>query len=264
MFSRNLRVALFEDGIAQGDKHANLAQLKRNMQNMPEDTDLVVVPELFTTGFISEREQALALAERNIDDTMNLVHQLANEYRCAIAGSFLAHTAGQLFNRAFFVEPNGEDTYYDKLHLFSFGGEADVLKQGHTQAPIVRFRGFNIKMVICYDLRFPVFCRNVNNAYDILLVVANWPKARESAWRQLLYARAVENVAYVLGANRCGADESGIEYGENSSLIIDFKGKLITERGASAVIAADLSLPALNRFREKFPVWKDADEFTLR
>lgn len=264
MFSRNLRVALLEEAIVGGDKHANLAQLKRNMQNMPENTDLVVVPELFTTGFISERDQALALAERNIDETMNFVYHLARENRCAIAGSFLAHTAGQLFNRAFFVEPNGEDTYYDKYHLFTFGGEDEVFKQGHLQAPIVRFRGFNIKMAVCYDLRFPVFCRNVNNGYDILLVMANWPKARESAWRQLLYARAVENEAYVLGVNRSGSDDRGVDYGENSSLVIDFKGKLISERGSSAVIAADLSLPALNRFREKFPVWKDADEFSLR
>ena len=232
MFSRNFRVSLIEDNIVWGDKHANLAQLKRNMQNVPEDTDLVVLPELFTTGFIADREQAMALAERNIDETMNLIHQLAAKYQCAIAGSFLAHTAGQLFNRAFFIEPSGEETFYDKRHLFTFGGEDKVYKQGHN--------------------------------YDILLVVANWPKARENAWRQLLFARAIENVAYVLGVNRCGVDNSGIEFSENSSFVIDFKGKLITERTTSPVIASDLSLPALNRFREKFPVWQDADDFTIR
>ena len=264
MFSRNFRVSLIEDNIVWGDKHANLAQLKRNMQNVPEDTDLVVLPELFTTGFIADRDQAMALAERNIDDTMNLIHQLAAKYQCAIASSFLAHTAGQLYNRAFFIEPSGEETFYDKRHLFTFGGEDKVYKQGHTPAPIIRFRGFNIKMVVCYDLRFPVFCRNVKNNYDILLVMANWPKARENAWKQLLFARAIENVAYVLGVNRCGVDNSGIEFSENSSFVIDFKGKLITERTTSPVIAADLSLPALNRFREKFPVWQDADDFTIR
>ena len=110
MFSRNFRVSLIEDNIVWGDKHANLAQLKRNMQNVPEDTDLVVLPELFTTGFVADRDQAMALAERNIDETMNLIHQLAAKYQCAIAGSFLAHTAGQLFNRAFFIEPSGEET----------------------------------------------------------------------------------------------------------------------------------------------------------
>ena len=264
MFSRNLRVSLIEDNIVWGDKQANLEQLKRNLRNVPEDTDLVVLPEMFSTGFILDRDQAEQLAERNIDETMTLVHQLADQYHIAIAGSFLAHTAGQLFNRGFFVEPNGEDTFYDKRHLFSFAGEDQVYKQGHTLAPIIRFRGFNIKFVICYDLRFPVFCRNDHNNYDILLVVANWPKARENAWRQLLVARAIENEAYVLGLNRCGVDEGGIEYSEGSSYILDFKGKLITERGTSPIIAADLSLPALSRFREKFPAWKDADNFSLR
>lgn len=264
MFERNFRVALIEDHIEWANKEANLAQLKRNMQNIPEDTDLVVLPELFTTGFVVDRPLAEQLAERNIDHTIQEVQRLSAEYQCAIAGSFLAHTAGQLFNRAFFVEPNGEETFYDKRHLFSFAGEDAVYKQGHKAAPIIRFRGFNIKMIVCYDLRFPVYCRNVKNNYDILLVVANWPKARETAWKQLLYARAVENEAYVLGLNRCGTDDAGVEFSEGSSAIIDFKGKLITERGSSKVIAADLSLPALNRFREKFPAWKDADEFLLK
>ncbi len=263
MFSRNLRVSLIEDAIISDDKQANIAQLKRNMQNVPEGTDLVVLPELFTTGFVNDRDKAMELAERNIDETLSAIHRLASDYQCAIAGSFLAHTAGQLYNRAFFVEPSGEETFYDKRHLFTFGGEDKVFKQGHSLSPIIRFRGFNIKMVVCYDLRFPVFCRNVKNDYDVLLVVANWPKARENAWRQLLYARAIENEAYVLGLNRCGTDNEGLEYSEGSSLVIDFKGKLITERGASPVIAADLSLPALNRFREKFPVWQDADDFKM-
>ena len=182
MFSRNFRVSLIEDNIVWGDKHANLAQLKRNMQNVPEDTDLVVLPELFTTGFVADRDQAMALAERNIDETMNLIHQLAAKYQCAIAGSFLAHTAGQLFNRAFFIEPSGEETFYDKHHLFTFGGEDKVYKQGHTPAPIIRFRGFNIKMIICYDLRFPVFCRNVKrqdyDCSDIHLAVNSRPTWR--------------------------------------------------------------------------------------
>ena len=114
MFERNFRVALIEDHIVWANKEANLAQLKRNMQNIPEDTDLVVLPELFTTGFVVDRPLAEQLAERNIDHTIQEVQRLAAEYQCAIAGSFLAHTAGQLFNRAFFVEPNGEETFYDK------------------------------------------------------------------------------------------------------------------------------------------------------
>ena len=265
MFSRNLRVSIFEDNIIWADKAANLAQLKRNMRNMPEDTDLVILPELFTTGFIiDDRDLAASLAERNTGETMSTLHQLANEYRVAFTGTFLAHTAGQLFNRAFFIEPNGEDTFYDKRHLFAFGGEDKVYKQGVVnQAPIIRYRGFNIKLIVCYDLRFPVFIRNVNNNYDLLIVVANWPKARENAWKTLLMARAIENECYVCGVNRCGTDPQGIEYSEGSSLIIDFKGKIITQRGTSPIIAADLSPAPLARFREKFPAWRDADPFRL-
>jgi predicted amidohydrolase len=180
-----------------------------------------------------------------------------------IIGSFLANTAAQLYNRAFFIEPNGDETYYDKRHLFSFGGEDKVFNHGLTKAPIVRFRGFNIKLVVCYDLRFPVFCRNVKNNYDLLVVIANWPKSREKVWRTLLAARAMENECYVCGVNRCGTDPAGVEYPEGSSLVIDFKGKVIAQRMNSPVITADLSPALLAQFREKFPAWRDADDFTL-
>ena len=117
------------------------------MQNMADDTDLVVLPEQFSTGILtSEPDRAAELAERNTGDTMRLLHQLAQQYRVAICGSFLACTAAQLYNRAFFIEPNGEETFYDKKHLFTFGNEQLVFNAGHTQAPIIRFRGFNIKL----------------------------------------------------------------------------------------------------------------------
>ncbi|MBR6248726.1 MAG: nitrilase family protein [Muribaculaceae bacterium] len=265
-FSRNLKVTMLEHDIAWGDKQANLAQLERYMRNMPDDTDLVVLPEMFSTGFVTgDREAASALAEWNTGDTMRTLHRLAQEYRVAITGSFLANTAAQLYNRAFFIEPNGEETFYDKRHLFSFGGEDKVFNQGvDKESPIVRFRGFNIKLVVCYDLRFPVFCRNVNNNYDLLLVVANWPKAREYAWRQLLIARALENECYVIGVNRCGTDSTGIDYSEGSSLCIDFKGKILAQRMTSPIITAELSPALLAQFREKFPAWRDADPFTLK
>lgn len=264
MFSRTLRTVIIEDNIAWADKAANIEQLKRNMRNIPEDTDLVVLPEMFSTGVLTEgREQALELGERNTGDTIALLHRMAAHYGVAIAGSFLATTASQLYNRAFFIEPNGDDTFYDKRHLFTPGGEANLYNKGTREAPIIRYRGFNIKLILCYDLRFPVFCRNVNNNYDLLLVVANWPKAREMAWRQLLIARSIENQVYVVGANRCGTDPAGTDYSEGSSLIIDFKGKILAQRATSPIIGADLSPAPLLRFREKFPVWQDADAFKL-
>ncbi len=264
MLSRNLKVTLIEEDIVWGDKAANLAQLQQRMQNMADDTDLVVLPEQFSTGILtSEPDRAAELAERNTGDTMRLLHQLAQQYRVAICGSFLACTAAQLYNRAFFIEPNGEETFYDKKHLFTFGNEQLVFNAGHTQAPIIRFRGFNIKLVICYDLRFPVFCRNVKNNYDILVVVASWPRAREYAWRQLLIARALENECYVIGVNRCGTDPNGVEFGEGSSLVVDFKGKVIAQRMTSPIITTELNPALLAQFREKFPAWRDADEFRL-
>ena len=263
MFTRNLRIALIEDNIAHGDKAANLEQLRRNLLNIPEDTDLVVLPELFSTGFVDEPDLALDLAERNTGDTMNELKRLAAERSVAIAGSFLARTAGQVYNRAFFLEPNDEETFYDKRHLFTFSGEDKIFARGTRLAPIIRFRGFNIKLIVCYDLRFPVFCRNVSNNYDMLLVVANWPQARASAWKQLLIARAIENECYVCGVNRCGADHHGVEYSEGSSLIVDFKGKTIAQRATSPIIAADLSPAHLEQFRTKFPAWRDADAFTI-
>ena len=264
MFSRNLNIVLIEDQIVWGDKAANLEQLRRNMANLPIGTDLVVLPELFSTGFItSDRDLASSLAERNTGDTIAELHRMANEHQVAIAGSFLAATAAQLYNRAFFIEPGGEDTFYDKRHLFTFGGENQVFNAGRGKAPIIRFRGFNIKLIVCYDLRFPVFCRNERNNYDVLLVVANWPLARQSAWRQLLIARAIENECYVCGVNRSGTDASGLDYSEASSIIVDFKGKIIAQRVSGPIIPAELSPAELTRFREKFPAWRDADQFTL-
>jgi len=231
--SRNLRVTLIEDDIVWGDRNANMQQLERNMRNMPDDTDLVILPELFTTGFMTgDREQAAAVAEWNSGETLQRLRQLAGDYHVGIIGSFLANTAAKLFNRGFIIEPNGDETYYDKRHLFTFGGEDKVFNQGITAAPIVRFRGFNIKLVVCYDLRFPVFCRNANNNYDLLVCVANWPKSR-------------------------------VEYPEGSSLVLDFKGKVIAQRMNSPLITADLSPAALSQFREKFPAWRDADPFSL-
>ena len=263
MLSRTLRISMIEEDIVWGDKAGNLKQLERAMLNIPDGTDVVVLPEMFSTGVITDRELADSIAERNTGETISAVQRLAREHNVAFVGSFLARTAGQLYNRAFFIEPNGDETFYDKRHLFAPAGEDKVYNRGTRPAPVVRFRGMNIKVVVCYDLRFPVFCRNVNNEYDVLLVVANWPLARVAAWRQLLIARAIENECYVCGVNRCGSDDSGVEYGEGTSLIIDYKGKVIAERGKSPIIAADLSPAPLEQFREKFPVWKDGDTFSM-
>ncbi len=265
MLNRNLNITLIEDNIIWGDKSANLQQLKRNLRNLPPDTDIVVLPELFTTGLITgDRDQVASLAERNTGDTITMLHEIARSKQLALCGSFLAATAGQLYNRAFFIDPNGEDTFYDTRQLFSYGGEDKVFHHGHTQAPIIRFRGVNIKLIVCYELRFPVFCRNVDNNYDLLIVVANWPESRQRVWKTLLQARAIENECYVCGVNRCGTDGYGTYHGCGSSLVIDFKGNIIAERDPlSPLIPATIEPARLQHFREKFPVWRDADPFKL-
>ncbi|MDY2829648.1 MAG: nitrilase-related carbon-nitrogen hydrolase [Sodaliphilus sp.] len=263
MFSRDMRISLIEDSIAFGDKKVNLSKLKENLLQVPDDTDVVVLPELFSTGFTSDKDAALELAEKNTGDAMSFIHSLANSCNVAFCGSFLARTAGQIYNRGFFIEPNGEEVFYDKKHLFSIGHENSVINAGFTEAPVVRFRGLNIKLTVCYDLRFPVFCRNRDNAYDVLVCVANWPKARLNAWRTLLAARAIENEAYVVGLNRSGIDNFNVDYGSGSSAVFDFRGEVIAQRGKSPVITAKLSPSALQGFRKSFPAWKDADEFTL-
>lgn len=264
MISKNLKIALIEDDIKWGDKYANLEQLGRNIQKVSNGTDIIVLPELFTTGFIVD-ESARQLAELNSGETVEYLKNLAGYYNVAFAGSFLATDGvGKLYNRGFFLEPNGDEMFYDKKHLFTMSGEQNVYQQGVRTSDIVRFRGFNIKLIVCYDLRFPVFCRNVNNAYDVLIVVANWPKVRLQPWKTLLQARAIENECYVCGVNRCGNDPKGLEYATGASLIIDYKGKIIGERGTSPVIEAELSPTDLARFREKFPAYHDADDFTLK
>ena len=264
LINRPFRIMLVESDIVYDNKQANLDQLEKRLARYGEDADLVILPEMFTTGFLTaDADKAVELAERNSGDTIKRLHDLAEQYQVAFAGSFLASTASQLYNRAFFIEPNGDETFYDKRHLFSMGGENKVYHQGKKNPPIIRFRGMNIKLIVCYDLRFPVFCRNVDNEYDMLVVVANWPKARHNAWKALLMARAIENECYVCGVNRCGTDSQGVDYGKGSSFIFDFKGRDVTNKLDAYVSGTEVSLDDLKRFREKFPVWADADKFTL-
>ena len=271
MLDKNLKIAVIEYDIVWGDKEANLSIVGNAMSAMPTDTDIVVLPEMFSTGFITgSYEEAKELAERNTQDTIHALHRLAASHNVAIAGSFLAHTASQLYNRAFFIEPNGDDTFYDKRHLFRMGGESDIYSRGVTFAHVVRFRGWNIKIAVCYDLRFPVWCRNRfdgKDAYDLLVVVANWPKARHHPWNILLASRAIENESYVCGANRSGVDPNGVDYASSSSALYNFKGKacipqsIPIEKGN--VLYYRLERGELERFRTKFPAWMDADPFTL-
>lgn len=265
MLSKNLNVCLFPMELKWEDKKHNFKSLELACAEIHPDTDLLVLPETFSTGFPSgvDKEHIRGLAERNTESTIDFLKYLAHKHNIAIAGSFIANSGGLLYNRAFFIEPSGEETFADKRHLFTMAGENLSFSRGRDRM-LVRFRGWNIAMAVCYDVRFPVWCRNVDNEYDLLIAVANWPKVRSDAWVQLLKARAIENEAYVLGVNCRGVDLAGFEYGGESPAV-DFKGKEIGVRAEldSRYVYASLSREKLDRFREKFPAFRDADRFRL-
>lgn len=264
MTGKNLNVCLIPLEIKWEDKAANLTHLDNLLKSVHPETDLVILPETFSTGFPSgeEKEYVRALAERNTGDTIDYLKRLSKHYNIAIAGSFIADTAGSLYNRAFFLEPSGDEYFCDKRHLFTMAGEDKVFSKGHGRLS-VRFRGWNIAMVVCYDVRFPAWCRNVNNEYDLLIAVANWPTVRIDAWNKLIPARAIENLAYVCAVDCKGTDKKGFEY-DGSSMAVDFKGKDITVKmGDNGLLYATLSHDKLDAFRTKFPAWADADDFAF-
>lgn len=265
MKSSDLKVCLFPMEIKWGDKAANLDTLRNMMMHIHPETDLLILPETFSTGFPAgmDKEAVRPIAERNTGATVDFLKQLADEHKVAIAGSFIADTGGSLYNRAFFIEPSGDEYFEDKKHLFTMAGEDKVFSRGY-QRMNVRYRGWNLAMIVCYDVRFPVWCRNVGNEYDALLIVANWPEVRVNAWNALLPARAIENEAYVCAVDCRGTDTSGYIY-DGSSAVYDFKGKDISVRfDEDGLLYATLSRERLDAFRAKFPAWRDADSFKLQ
>lgn len=257
-----MRVTLIQHDIAWEDKSANLKHYERIMEGLSGKTDLVVLPEMCSTGFSMHVD---TLAETNDGPTLSALSRMASSYGLAIAGSIVAKDPGidRAFNRGFFLFPDGSSVFRDKRHLFRMGEEGEHYLSGNDNS-IITYKGWNIRLLICYDLRFPVWSRNVDNEYDLLLFCANWPEPRRKVWSNLLVARALENQCYVCGVNRIGADGSGLNHMGDSCLINAYGNTLTSiEPGIEAVETVSIDLDSLHRFREKFPVWKDADAFTL-
>jgi len=261
--TKDLKVCLFPQNIIWNSKEENLSNLRKILDLVHHEADLLILPETFSTGFptFKDKEEVRQLAERNSGETISEIRRLAYKYKIAICGSFVADTGGSLYNRLFFIEPSGEETFADKRHLFTMAGEDKIFSRGYDRMK-VRYRGWNIAMIACYDIRFPVWCRNVDNEYDLLIAVANWPEVRVGTWNALLPARAIENEAYVCGVNCKGEDSNGFKY-NGSSAAIDFKGKNITVEGNNGLLYATLSRERLDGFRQKFPAWKDNDSFAI-
>ncbi len=252
----DMKVAALPLDIRSGEPEANRRMAQIMIEALPPGVDILVLPELFTTGFVPNAAKCAAMAEDNDGPTMQMVRSLAASRGMAIAGTFLARTGDRLYNRAFFVEPGGDAMFYDKRHLFMLSDESKIMTPGTALPPTYRYRGWNISIIVCFDLRFPTWCRNLGLRYDLLLVPANWPKRRRHAWKTLLEARAIENQAYVVGANRGGADF------ENETYMIDYIGKIMSVDQASTVFAT-FKKSALVKYRQDFPVWESADHFTL-
>ena len=254
-----LRVTLWQTDIAWEDKSANLDRLRLLLEELRGQTELVVLPETFSTGFSMH---PAALAESVDGPTLTSLRQWAATYGVAIAGSYIACNTphdGHYRNRAFFLTPEGDAYYYDKRHLFRMGCETEYYVPGHERL-IVHYRGWAICLLVCYDLRFPVWMR-YRDDYDAIIFAANWPASRQTVWQTLLRARAMENQCYVIGANRTGSDPAA-EY-SGGSAIIDAKGATLAEAAGTAeqAVTAEISLDELRRFRAKFPVLADRDRF---
>ncbi len=255
-----MKISIVQTDIHWENKQANLRNLREVLQTLRGTTDVAVLPEMFSTGFSMNTQ---ALAEPANGETITCLKAYAAESGIALAGSYIAHAGGQCYNRAFFLTPEGGEHYYDKRHLFRMGCENDHFAAGNEKA-IFAYKGFNIRLLVCYDLRFPVWSRNVHNEYDLLIYVANWPDVRRSVWDTLLRARALENECYVCGVNRVGTDNAGLRY-NGGSVICSPRAEALASLpdGQAATATAELDLPALQQFRKKFPAWADADEFSI-
>lgn len=227
------------------------------------ETDLFILPEMFTTGFTMESQK---VAEPMEGKTHSWMRQLASKLNTAICGSVIIEDNSHYYNRFLWVDPDGNTSYYDKRHLFRMADENKSYSRG-GELVIITYKGWKIRPVICYDLRFPVWSRNkvINNefAYDIILYVANWPQPRISVWDILLKARAIENYAYSIGVNRVGSDEEGVDY-NGHSVVIGPKGEEIGFLADDEkILTKTLSKIALETYRKQFPGYLDADKFNI-
>jgi omega-amidase len=255
-----LKLALIQPDIIWEDIDANLNALSKKLDGMAEDADAVILPEMFTTGFTMRSSE---LAEGMDGKSITWMRKASERYNCVIAGSLIIAYRDRYFNRFIWMEPEGRITTYDKRHLFSISGEDEHYTRGDSNT-LTNINTFRIRPQVCYDLRFPVWSRN-DGTYDLLLYVANWPAVRRDVWISLLKARAIENQAFVIGVNRVGRDGMGIDY-SGDSLAYNAKGQVIASLpvGEEATQIIHLSLQELMDFRQKFPVWKDADNFKIK
>jgi len=275
---QDLRVTLIQASTVWHDAAANRALYGGLCLSVKGQTDLIVLPETFLSGFSTDvAANALSMQSESIE----WLKTLAKQCGAVVTGSIVISAGDNLgtdalpnsnkaFNRLIWMRPDGTHSYYDKRHLFRMAGEHERFGMGQTRL-IVELQGWRICPMVCYDLRFPVFARNrfrdakpENRDYDALIFVANWPSPRSYAWKTLLRARAIENLSYCVGVNRTGTDGNNLNYSGDSA-VLDFLGQPMIECGAqSQVVTTTLSWNALQEHRSRFPAYLDADEFELK
>ena len=253
-----MKVALIQLPLVWEDPKSNRVNIEQKINAIESGTDLIVLPEMFTTGFTMQPER---VAETMNGETIQWMQSLAKAKNAAITGSLIIVEEGKYYNRLVFVFPTGEIQQYDKRHLFTLAGEDGVFTSG-TSKVVIEYKGWKICPLICYDLRFPVFSRNTEN-YDLLIYVANWPKTRINAWDTLLQARAIENMSYTIGVNRLGVDDNNLEYVGHSQ-VVDYLGNPVIEpQTTEGVFITELDKDSLHETRKKLNFLKDQDLFKL-
>jgi len=257
--SSHLRVTLVQCELAWHDPAANRSALARHFRGLAGHSDLVVLPEMFTTGFTMD---ATGQAEDMDGPTVGWMREEAAALGCLVMGSLIVREDGRHYNRLVWSRPDGSVGHYDKRHLFRLAGEQQHFAAG-GQRTVLEYKGWRICPMVCYDLRFPVWSRNRGD-YDLLVYVANWPARRRLAWSTLLRARAIENLSYVAGVNRIGRDGNGTTYA-GDSVALDFLGQPVSSEGdGDRVETAVLDKASLDAYRSDFPAHLDADAFELR
>jgi len=254
-----MKISVIQSDLAWENKKLNFLKLETLITPLSNKTEVVVLPEMFNTGFSMRPAE---LSEAADGETLVWMKSVALKGNFGLCGSYMVCSDGKYYNRWVFVSPEGESWFYDKRHLFSMGEENKYFSGGKSRL-IFKFRGIRISPYICYDLRFPVWSRN-RNEYDLAIYSSNWPEARINVWDTLIKARAIENQCYVAGSNITGTDGNGIKYCGNS-VIINPRGEVISfaDTNKACSITADISLEELSDFRTKFPVSNDADNFSI-
>ena len=257
-----LVITMIQTDLVWENKTANLQQIEKKIASVDSSAQLVVLPEMFSTGFTMQPSK---YAETMEGETVQWMKGIAAKHKIILTGSLIIKDEQHFYNRLLWVLPNGQLAYYDKRHRFAYAGEDQYYTAGNKRL-ITSVNGWKINLQICYDLRFPVWARQQSKndpEYDLLLYVANWPEKRNHAWKSLLIARAIENQCYVIGVNRVGKDGNGIEHSGDSMLVSPLGEIIYTRSGVEDISTHRLQKEALNEIRSKFPFWKDADHFSI-